>query len=250
MNKDLLSTPELAARYPRSAKYDLDWIIENHLGSHCLWLLESLSTAMELRPGMRVLDLGCGKAISSIFLAREFDVQVWAADLWIAPTDNWERIRAAGLQDQVFPVRVEARQIPFAEGFFDALVGINSLQFFGTDDYYLHRHLIGLVRPGGQIGMVVPGILHEFEGLVPETLQRYWQPDYYSWHSPDWWRAHWLRSGMVDVETCDTFPDGEGYQIFRRFEQAIAGDPMVTLDQGRHISFVRMVVRRNPQPQP
>ena len=29
---------------------------------------------MELEPGMRVLDMGCGKAISSIFLAKEFDV--------------------------------------------------------------------------------------------------------------------------------------------------------------------------------
>ena len=38
--------------------------------------------ATGLEPGMRVLDLGCGKGLSSIFLAKEFGVQVWAADLW------------------------------------------------------------------------------------------------------------------------------------------------------------------------
>ena len=41
---------------------------------------------MPIEPGMKVLDLGCGKAMSSIFLAREFRVSVWATDLWIPAT--------------------------------------------------------------------------------------------------------------------------------------------------------------------
>lgn len=53
--------------------------------------------------------------------------------------------------------------------------------------------------------------------------------------------------GMVGVELCDTFPDGEGYHIFRRFEQALSeGDKMITIDAGRNITFVRTVVRRTP----
>jgi SAM-dependent methyltransferase len=35
-----------------------------------------LAEAIELRPGMRVLDLGCGRAMSSVFLHREFGAQV------------------------------------------------------------------------------------------------------------------------------------------------------------------------------
>ena len=42
------------------------------------------------------LDLGCGKGLSSIFLAREFGVEVWAADLWIKPTENYKRFIEAG----------------------------------------------------------------------------------------------------------------------------------------------------------
>jgi cyclopropane fatty-acyl-phospholipid synthase-like methyltransferase len=42
-----------------------------------------------------VLDMGCGTALSSIFLAREFGVEVWAVDLWVPPYDNFTRIREA-----------------------------------------------------------------------------------------------------------------------------------------------------------
>jgi cyclopropane fatty-acyl-phospholipid synthase-like methyltransferase len=245
MNLSLLTTPELQARYPRSAKYSIQWIVENELGSHCLWLMESLCGVMELHPGMRVLDLGCGKATSSIFLAKEYCVQVWAADLWVPPTENWQRILSAGMEEQVYPLRAEARELPFADGFFDAIVGINCLQFFGTDDYYLPNHLVKLVKPGGQIGMVVPGILQEFEGLAPDYLRSHWEPGFYAWHSPGWWSGHWLHSGMVEVECADAFPNGEGYGIFQRFGEALHGeDTMVGIDAGRNITFVRTVVRR------
>jgi len=54
---------------------------------------------------MRVLDLGCGRAISSIFLHREFGVQVWATDLWYSVSENILRVRDAGVDDGVFPIR-------------------------------------------------------------------------------------------------------------------------------------------------
>jgi SAM-dependent methyltransferase len=66
--------------------------------------------AGRLAPGARVLDLGCGRAITSIFLAKEFDVQVVAADLWIKPTENWRRIDAAGQAKLVTPLLAEAQQ--------------------------------------------------------------------------------------------------------------------------------------------
>jgi cyclopropane fatty-acyl-phospholipid synthase-like methyltransferase len=61
-----------------------------------LWLTEWLAEALDLRPGMRVLDLGCGRAMSSVFLRREFGVQVWASILRsIAPVSGGRDHRAA-----------------------------------------------------------------------------------------------------------------------------------------------------------
>lgn len=94
--------PELLhhARYPRANRYDAAWVIRNQMGPNALWLAESLGEIMTIEPGMRVLDLGCGRAMSSIFIAREFGAQVWATDLWIPAAENQERIVEAGLTDQ------------------------------------------------------------------------------------------------------------------------------------------------------
>jgi cyclopropane fatty-acyl-phospholipid synthase-like methyltransferase len=78
-------------------------------GANSLWLAEWLADALKLQPGMRVLDLGCGRACSSIFLRREFGVQVWAADLWFSVSENMQRIRDAGVEDGVFPLHADAR---------------------------------------------------------------------------------------------------------------------------------------------
>ena len=83
-------------------------------GGELAWLTEWLATALDLRPGMRVLDLGCGRAASSIFLHREFGVQVWATDLWFDASENDWRIRDAGVEDGVFPLHSDARSLPFA----------------------------------------------------------------------------------------------------------------------------------------
>ncbi len=81
MNRGALS----ASAFPLTAKYDPRWIRDNALGENALCQVESLARRLPLRAGMRVLDLGCGKATSSIFLAREFGIEAWAADAATSP---------------------------------------------------------------------------------------------------------------------------------------------------------------------
>ena len=71
--------------FPRSNAYDAEWMLDNQMGPNALWLMEWLCEELALERGQRVLDLGCGKAMTSIFLAREFGVAVHAADLWMSP---------------------------------------------------------------------------------------------------------------------------------------------------------------------
>ena len=125
---------------------------------------------------MRVLDLGCGRATSSIFLRREFGVQVWATDLWFSASENIQRIRDAGVEDGVFPIHADARSLPFAEDFFDAIVSIDSFFYYGTDDLYLN-YLARFVKPGGPVGIAGAGLMREIEGPLPEHLREWWTQD-------------------------------------------------------------------------
>jgi len=248
VNLSWIKNPELDGRYPRTAGYDPAWVAENAAGSHCLQLMELLADRMDLAPGMRVLDLGCGKGIDAIFLAREFGVQVWAADTWFSPTETWRRVEEAGCRDLVFPLKAEARDLPFPERFFDAVVGVNSFQYFATDDYFLHRYLLPVLRPGGRVGIIVPGTLRDFTDEVPGNLLPSWDPGYYSWHTVDWWARHWVRTGQVDVLESKALEDG--HRIFRDFQRAIeAEDPLIEADLEGLITFLRIVVEKTaPEP--
>ena len=70
-------------RYPLSTRYDPAWVLRLDMGPHPLWQLEDLLDDIDLHPGAKVLDLGCGKGATSVFLARECGVDVVAFDLWI-----------------------------------------------------------------------------------------------------------------------------------------------------------------------
>jgi cyclopropane fatty-acyl-phospholipid synthase-like methyltransferase len=50
----------------------------------------------------------------------------------------------------VFLIRVEAHDILFANGFFDAIVSMDSYHYFGADALYLPDRFSHLVKSDGQ----------------------------------------------------------------------------------------------------
>jgi len=251
MNKGLnklLARPE----FPRASQYDAQWIFENQMGLNPLWLTEWVGTKMAFAPGMRVLDLGCGKGLSSIFLYKEYNVQVWAADLWIKPTENFERFRQANVHEHVFPFHADARDLPFAQGYFDAILCTDSYIYFGTDDLYLD-YLCRYIKPGGQIGITVPGFMRQLEGGLPEHILPFWAQECWTWHTADWWRWHWERTGLVDDLSVDVLPDG--WKLWLQWKKARAkvegeSPPLLSdiqvleIDQGQYIGFIRVMAKK------
>ena len=237
-------------QFPRSHNYDLDWMFKNEMGPSSIWLMEFLSKKINFKPGMKVLDLGCGMAMSSIFLANEFDVEVWAADLWIEPTDNYQRIKDFGIEDKVYPIKAEAHELPFAEGFFVFIVCVDAYHYFGTDELYF-LYINKFLKENGQIGIVVPGVKEEFEGRIPEELAEVWEPDFFSFHSSQWWKIHWGKTGLVDIEVADDLKNS--WSIWMQWEKALKesgfqkrdGDiEFLEADNGKYVSFPRIVARK------
>jgi ketosteroid isomerase-like protein len=233
--------------FPRASAYNPDWILATVSGgANSLWLTEWLTSAMDLRPGMRVLDLGCGRGASSVFLHREFGVDVWATDLWFDADDRARRIRDAGVDAGVTVVAADARSLPFSPGFFDAIVSIDSFFYYGTDDLYLN-YLARYLKPGGTIGIAGAGLMREVTDGLPAHLRAWWTQDLWCLHSPDWWRRHWQKTGLVDVLVADTMPDG--WQRWLDWHRTVAPDNAVEIsaleeDRGRYLGYARVVARR------
>lgn len=179
------------------------------MGPDAVCLLEDLCEKMNFAPGMRVLDMGCGMGLTSIILAKEYGVQVFANDLWFSASDNYKRFVKAGVSDRVVPIQAEAHSLPYASEYFDAVISIDAYHYFGTDECYFGNHYARLAKQGGQYGMVCPALTREFMHGLPEGLAEHWEPDMYAWHSADWWRKMWQKTNLVDVTYSGDIPNGK-----------------------------------------
>jgi cyclopropane fatty-acyl-phospholipid synthase-like methyltransferase len=168
------------------------------MGPHPLWQLEDLLADLALRPGVKVLDLGCGKGATSVFLARECDVDVVAFDLWIRQDELRSNLEAQGVSDRVSAVNGDVRDLPFEDAEFDAIISVDAFEYFGTDVRLLPR-VLRVLKPAGGIGMTTPALRTDpYEGSPPAYVTEVFGWEVAGWHAPEWWATHWRLSGLVD----------------------------------------------------
>jgi cyclopropane-fatty-acyl-phospholipid synthase len=113
--------------------------------------LELICRKLELRPGMRVLDIGCGWGSLAIHAAREHGASVWGITL-SEPQAALARelAREAGVADRV-EIRVMDYRDLRAESF-DAVASIGMVEHVGEariDEYA--AQIARVVKPGGRV---------------------------------------------------------------------------------------------------
>lgn len=184
---------------PFTDNYDREFLLNTMMGPNAMRITEEMTSFLPLVPGMRILDLGCGMGLSSILLAEKYDVTVFAADLWISPTENAERFASLGLDAKIIPLLVDAtKEIPFAHAYFDMIISVDSYHYFGGNEAMLPK-LLPFVKKGGLVAVAIPGLTQDFpEGQLPEELQPYWTPEW-TFYSPGWWRALWEKESGISV---------------------------------------------------
>jgi len=235
--------------YPTATTYDPTWLLDLDMGPNPLWLLEDLLRDLSIRPGDRVLDLGSGRGATSVYLARELGVEVWAVDLWVPAAAATRTFQEAGVADAV---HADARALPFDPDHFDAIVSIDAWEYFGTDDRFLPS-LLRVLRPGGQLGVATPSMARDVRDLgeIPPHIAELVGWEALAWHSVDRWCQQWMLTGLVDVISARSQPDGWAdwcrlaRALAERNAEAVRGTlDMLDADGGELLGFALLAATR------
>jgi len=121
---------------------------------------------LDVRPGLRVLDMGCGGGRHAFALAR------LGADVVALDRDAAELKDVAGMLDAMraegevpggsvaAAVRGDAYWLPFPDGSFDRVVAAEVLEHLPSDGTAM-AELVRVLRPGGLLAVTVPRWLPE-----------------------------------------------------------------------------------------
>jgi cyclopropane-fatty-acyl-phospholipid synthase len=148
---------------------------------------ELVCRKLDLRPGMRLLDVGCGWGGMVMHAARHYDVDAVGVTL----SQRQAAFARAAVEEAGLGRRVDIRVQDYrdiVDGPFDAVSSIGMFEHVGLaklDEYF--RRLFALIRPGGRL-------LNHGIARVPDGRQR----------------SRFARRSFIDRYV---FPDGELHEV-------------------------------------
>ncbi|MDR4464606.1 MAG: class I SAM-dependent methyltransferase [Nitrospira sp.] len=144
------------------------------LPKHDYWstpFAESLLQHLDLRPGLRILDIASGHGIPAFYLAEQVGPAgaVQAIDIsagQVARARAIQRSQLPWLQFECADMRALPRDFPS----FDRITGNLSVMFFRPNRFDVVRGLIKHLNPGGQLTLTFPS-LGTFDSLWKRVEQ-------------------------------------------------------------------------------
>jgi arsenite methyltransferase len=183
--------------------------ITKHMGS--MHSTEALIEACNIGPGHQVLDIGCGVGITPCYLAKRIDCRVVGID--ITPqmiAKSQARAKQMGVAKRVEFRVADARDLPFDEGAFDAVI-VESLLVFLAEKEQAIREFTRVCKAGGFVGLNEMTLLQE---PAPPKLVAYFEHTTGMKGPPPTvtaWRALLESAGLEEVTA-------QGYQVTIRDE--------------------------------
>lgn len=234
-------------KYVKAHRYDE--YSDLMMGPNPVKLAEELLRDHQIPAGATVMDLGCGRGLTSVFLVREYGFRVFAADLWGSPTENKRFFDQLGLtSQQIVPIHADATALPFAEEFFDAVVCVDAYNYFGRDPDYLGQRLLPWVKPGGYIYIAVPGMKQDCHHDIPPALLLSWDAEQLDYiHAAAYWRQLIsLTDGAEIISVHEMESNEECWDDWLRCDNEYALEDRKAMEAGagQYLNFVAIIVRR------
>jgi SAM-dependent methyltransferase len=141
-------------------------------------LFEAVLDAAKVSPGTRLLDVGCGSGLT-LMLAQERGAISTGLDV----SPGLLQIARDRLPDADLRAG-DMEYLPFGDGTFDAVTGVNTFQFAGNPQKALHE-AARVTRPGGRVVASLFAAPERSQGtVVHEAMNALIPPDQAADHAP------------------------------------------------------------------
>jgi len=184
-----------------SNEKNISFLNETMWGPNGIRQAEELASHFTITKDMKILDLGCGMGLSSLYLAQEYGVNVFATDLFADPTENYENFQSLGVTDKIVPMLLDATQpLPFAKHYFDVIFSVGAYNMFGDTEEML-SNFIPYVKSGGYIAVSFPGLKYDFGDNIPPEMQPFFDvPEVARYiRGIDWWTELWSKAEGIEI---------------------------------------------------
>ena len=234
----------------RADKYKHLFTKDFLMGPNSVRLLDEMLSVCPLRSGSKVMDLGCGKGLTSLFLVNEANVDVFAVDLWISASDNYRRFREWNISEKAVPIHADAHDLPFADEYFDAIVSIDSFHYFSTQKGFFNEKILPLLKKDGLAVIAMPGLKNEIHGNESELMLEWVngeESEYELFHSLEWWKAHLGKSGEFEIENAfelDSFSPAWNDWFASGHEFALHDEKYFARGIDKYLAIIGLVIRK------
>ena len=192
-----------------------------------------LITALELKPGMRVLEIGAGTGQVAATLAKNWGVTVITLELWENLNVIQEYASEQGADNDVLALKANAELMPFPDEAFDAVFSIGSF-FMIEDREQALKEITRVTRTNGFFGIAEP--MCTFNPVPPGLENFDIFHSYNKWlRTLDWNRN--LIQGQGFLIT-DSYYFSEGYQwMLDNFRYYDGEKDFILHDEGRWLGL-------------
>lgn len=235
-------------KYILSQKYNVPELMEKIMGPNPIKLEEELMQGCKIKKDALVCDLGSGQGLTSVFLAKEYEFRVYAADLWSEPEENAAFFKKMGVAERVTPVKADATDLCFEKEFFDAVVSTDSYNYFGRDCSYLDLKLLPYLKSGGYVYIAIPGMKKDCHDNLPKELLLSWTPEQLEYmHDISYWRNIMNECKGAELEEISEMESNEEVwdDWLKQDNEYARGDrKSMEAGGGKYLNFIKIVLRK------